>query len=108
MDSMMENIVMETGEYAEGRRRRLTGEGWGNWCLDLGTRELVHRKSRYAIDVERIYAPHDIYFWLVQLMDKTWVGAEDLGQLMFAFQDILTDLYGETLAYNVTDKDGTL
>lgn len=103
MDTMMENI--ETGEYALKRRRRLTKEGWGNWYLDLKTKELVHRKSRYAIDVERIYAPQDIYFWLIHLMKKAWVGAEDLGQLMFAFQNILTDLHGDTLAYKVAEKD---
>ena len=73
-----------------GRTGSLTSEqklpSWKQYCKDVGnSKQVINR-------------------WLIHLMEKTWVGAEDLGQLMFAFQDILTDLHGDTLAYKV-EKD---
>jgi hypothetical protein len=61
-------------------RWKLNGHG-DHWSLDLGS---------YWISLQNITSNAQMNDWIFQLASKTWVTAEDLGNLVLAFEDIFS------------------
>jgi hypothetical protein len=84
----------ETAFDAERRERRQ----WGYWRLELDTLELAFNKPGrmggfYIVDLDRITNPAQALDWIAQLAGKGWLDATDIGNLVFALNDIF-DLQG--------------
>jgi len=61
---------------------------WGNWRLNVSNRTLVYADGRYEIDLEGVDGIAELADWVFQLNGKTWCSAEDVGNLVKAFDDI--------------------
>jgi len=68
---------------------KLRGERttWGKWGLH-DNRFLVYAPNDYYVDLHECVDSASFLDWLVQLSGKTWATAEDLGDLLRAFDDI--------------------
>lgn len=66
---------------------------WGRWKLDLERLVLIDSHPSgygYEIDIEKCTTSAEVLDWLAQMRTKTWVNTEDLGDLIVAFDDILS------------------
>jgi hypothetical protein len=67
---------------------------WGRWTFDRKALVLAYRESpnhypQYEIDLERCNTSAEVLDWICQLEHKCWTSAEDIGNLVSAFDDLL-------------------
>lgn len=66
------------------------GDTWGIWQYDAKTLVLFTREPyRYEIDLEACMSSAEVLDWIFQLAGKTWMNAEQLGNLIYALDDII-------------------
>jgi hypothetical protein len=68
------------------------GDKWGKWKFDVERLVLVYRKGRhnYEVDVERMTNSSHTLDWIFQVAGKSWASPEDVGQLVFAIDDLIS------------------
>jgi hypothetical protein len=67
------------------------GHTWGKWRLESERRFLVYTGvCKYEIPLFKITTNDELVGWLNQLSEKTWCSAEDLGNLVRAFEEALS------------------
>ena len=65
------------------------GRTWGNWKYEADAPPCVsHRVERYEITLDRIDTDAKLGDWLLHLVEKGWVTAADLGNLVVAVTDL--------------------
>jgi hypothetical protein len=67
------------------------GNTWGKWRVEDNGRYLVYTGiCKYEIPLFKITNNDELVGWLNQLSEKTWCSAEDLGNLVRAFEETLS------------------
>jgi hypothetical protein len=64
------------------------GDYWGRWKLNGAGDRWSLDIQHYYILLDEIHTNAEMNDWIFQLAGKTWVTAEDLGNLVLAFEDI--------------------
>jgi hypothetical protein len=65
---------------------------WGNWTYDESNKTLDYRNpdgDYYEIDLVRVRTSAAMLDWIFQLRHKCWITAQDLADLLEAFDDLL-------------------
>lgn len=62
---------------------------WGRWTFNSTVLTLDFDNGQYEIDLERCNSSAEVLDWICQLQSKVWTTAEDIGNLVAAFDDLL-------------------
>lgn len=70
------------------------GDTWGSWTYDAKRLALTYLDRRnknwsYEVDLEKCEIASEVLDWIAQLKGKTWITAEDIGNLVLALDDLL-------------------
>lgn len=70
------------------------GDIWGRWVYRKAVRCLFiypyeHVENFYDVDLDTCKTPRAVMDWLLQLSEKTWATADDIGNLLLAIHDIV-------------------
>lgn len=90
--------LAKTKSQATAQRRqfaralRAGTKTWGRWRFNpqVLTLEINSGRHEYEVDLEQCCSITEIYDWLAQVGQKTWIAPEDIGQLFLA----IDELYG--------------
>ena len=65
------------------------GDYWGRWVLDGKHLTLTEDSFPYGVPIDDCWELDGEARWLRHLSNKTWITAEDLGNLVLALNDLL-------------------
>jgi len=88
------DLVMEGDAYgASDIERDLSGPKgpWGDWSYDSENNVFTctARGSEYHILLDQFYTPQGFISWLAQISEKSWGGANCLGDMVKAVDDVI-------------------
>lgn len=66
------------------------GDNWGRWTLNGKGAYWSLDIKHYYINLNGVTTNAQMNDWIFQLAGKTWIMAEDLGNLIWAFDDIFS------------------
>ena len=76
------------------------GKAWDNWSYNPSEPPSIdYTPYRYEIVLMRIANDGDLGAWLLHLVDKQWITAEDIGNLVLAITDL------EQVGYHVIARN---
>jgi hypothetical protein len=90
MDGLIRMDKNTIKEHLINKQSRLKN-GWGNWKLDINNLELVFQfeNIEYPIPLDRCNDSAQILDWIYQIYAKSWAKAQDMYDLLSAFNDIV-------------------
>ena len=78
------------------------GDHWGRWRYDAENMVLYDTKGwGYWIALRDIKDSASVLDWIAQLYDKNWTTAEDIGDLIDAFDDLFEGLQSKVCGFGI-------